>query len=846
MRNAPNRAKLRAISLVVIMVLATVVAGVGLGATIQRGGTGGQFDPGVGGPNTVAVDESKPVVFQGEDDIQFVGPNNESLDPSQLVGVSGDAEGQPLELPIPEDQTPGQYAFNGQANQPGVTVQTPRVTDLNLINQRGVEVEGSSVQEDETLLVSSEWNFQQGEDLELIVRDENGNEITGDVLTNASALSSAQRNQLTGPWAQNPQQVGNPGQRGTGTGIAYLQGIGQFSDQELGNTSQLDAAYWALDLSDLDAGDYTVTVQGWDNLDDGAATQTTTFGVQTETDVGLDLDVDNATRGERVGYTIRGSTAGAEHYVVIEDDDFRNNRVNVGAFRDIQDVVDRGTYDGNNDSQPDFAWAQVEINDDTGLGAGQIDTTYLDDANIDVNLYGENQSLEEISGSLGDTEDDASLSISQGGLSLDSPAGTYVAGSDTDVSGTAAAGIDDVVLYARDQGDWELVDVNEDGNLSSADAISVDSTGQWEEENVLLSQASDILSIPGRYRFGVVEAQDATGANGQLRTTLTPSEFSSATSTQSSIIVQDPSLEEERVYRAINGQIAVEDGTVDVTGVAPGLQDVLVVMVDSRGRIVTDQVAVDDNDTFEEDDISLVTAEGQSLNEGEIEAMVIGLGRDGNAGDGILPGQRNAEIGSLEEYIQNIGTGLTQQQVTERILDETSDEVASDDLTLMESFRYTDGSTTIEAVGPAGENVSDVEEVEVGETLVVSGLTNRKPDDNTISVEAIEGPSVDQFDINSTDEWGLTGRWSVSFDTNNVEPGTYTLEADDGDNTDTVQVEVVEPVDGNATETPAGNATATPSGNATATPTETATPSDDETATPEPTETATPQGNETS
>ena len=549
----------------------------------------------------------------------------------------------------------------------------------------------------------------------------------------------------------------------------------------------------------------------------------------------LDLDQGTATRGERVGYTIRGSTAGADHYVVIEQDDFRNNRVDVDAFRDIQDVIDRGTSDTDDDGEAEFAWAQVQIDEDTGLGVGQIDTTVLDDATIDVNLYESDRSLEDVAADLSDTEDDPSLRITQGDLTFDSPDGTYVAGSDVDLRGTAEPGIDDVVVYARDQGDWELIDVNEDGSFDDSDLIDVDGTGEWEEEDVLLSQASDILSIPGRYRIGVVEAEDARDQAGDIRRTLTTSQFSSATSSQTSVIVQEPGLEEARTFQTINAQIAVEDGTVDVAGVAPGLQDVLVVMVDSRGRTVTDQVSVDDDDTFDEDDIALVTADGRELNEGSIRGLVIGLGRDGNTGDGILPGQTSADLSALEDYIQGIGTGLTQQQVVERITDETVDEVASDDLLIEESFRYTDGSTTIESVYAAGGEANGIEDIEAGDTLVVEGLTNRKPDDNTISVEAIEGPNVEDFDINSTDEWGLDGVWTVTLETDGLEPGTYTLEADDGDNTDTVQVDIVEPAPetpANATATPA-NATATPA-NATATPANaTATPAN-ATATPTP------------
>ncbi|WP_276301106.1 hypothetical protein [Halorussus lipolyticus] len=811
------------------MVLSTIaMSGAVLGADVQRGGNQPTFNPGVGGPNDVVVSEQKPVVFQGEDDIDFVTDNGEQVNPANLIGVSGNAEGIPLESPVPEDQELGQYAIDGRAANIGVTVQRPRVTDLEVFNTRGVDVEGSTVQEDETLLISAEWNFQRAEDLSLEVTDEDGNEITGDVLTSVEDLSDQQRQRLTGPYADNPGLVESVGQRGTETGVEYLQGLGQFNDTE-GPTQDLEATYWAIDLSDQDAGDYTITVEGWDELDTGSATRSTVISVTGDDNPVLDLDNDEATRGQNVKYTIRGSTAGATHIVTIEDTDFRNNQVDERVFRDVEDVIDRGSIDTNDDDRADFAWAQIEVDDDTGLGVGQIDTTYLDDTSVDVNLYDADQNISEVAEDLGDTEDDFSLDIREGVLNIDSPAGTYIAGQEVDVSGTAAPGVDDVAVYVRDQGDWELVDISEDGELNQQDLISVDADGEWEERDVRLSQANDILSIPGRYRLGVVEAVDVT-QNGDIAETLSTSEFSSATSEQSSIIVTEPTLgggggnssmvayfgdgagmnmqtqqnqtQQENptyVFQTYNDQIAVEDGTVEVTGVAPGLDEVLVVMIDSRGRTVTETVSVDDNDVFEEDDIELVTREGRQLNEGQIRGMVIGLGRDAVVGDGVLPGVDDADIAGLESWIATFGTGLTQQQVSERITDETTDEAGSDDLILTQNFRYADAATSVSAILPAGEAgqpempgfQTRVQPIEVGQDIVVRGVTNRRPDDNTITVEVIDGPSAAEFDSAATDEWSRNGIWSVNLSAQNVEPGTYTLEVDDGDNTDIVQFEIV-------------------------------------------------------
>ncbi|MFC4450115.1 hypothetical protein [Halorussus aquaticus] len=842
------------------------MSGAVLGAEVQRGGQDPTFSPGVGGPNTVVVSEEKPVVFQGEEDINFVQDNGQAIDPSQLIGVSGDAEGIPLEEPIPRDQELGQYAVNGQRDNIGLTVQRPRVTDLELFNERGVDVEGSTVQEDETLLVKADWNFQEAEDLSLEVTDENGNEITGDVLTNVESLTQDQLQELNGAYAEYPEMIDNPGQRGTGTGVEYLQGIGQFNQTQLstGNTS-VESAYWAIDLSDQSAGDYTITVEGWDNLDQESATQSTVVSVTGETNVALDLEGDEATRGENVRYTVRGSTAGASHIVTIEDNDFRNNQVNEEVFRGVEDVVDRGTLDTNNNGQADLAWAQVEVNEDTGLGVGQIDTSYLDDTNVDVNLYQEGVNLTDIAQDPGDTEDDRTLNVVQGGLTFDQPAGTYIAGQEVDVTGSAAPGVDEVAVYVRDQGDWELADINTDGEFTQEDLINVDSDGEWEERDVLLSQASDILSIPGRYRIGVVEGDDVLGQNGTIQEQLSTSAFSSATSEQTSIIVSEPTLGESNnsslaasfgasapamamqdgnnttddqriqqdtpvtnenptwVFRTYNGEISVEDGTVEVTGVAPGLQEVLVVMVDSRGRVVTETVSVDNNDIFEEDDIEFVNADGRELNEGEITGMVIGLGRDTVVGDGVVPGQDQADLASLENWIKSFGTGLTKDQVVARIVDETTGEAGSDDLMLRQNFRYADAATSISAILPQSEaNVttqpglqSRVEPIPAGQTMVVEGVTNRKPDDNTITVEVINGPSADQFDSAAVDQWGRNGIWSVNISTEGIEPGTYTLEVDDGDNTDIVQFQVVGEGEGQQGEQAEQNQTTTEAGNET-------------------------------
>ncbi|MDY6774682.1 MAG: PGF-CTERM sorting domain-containing protein [Halobacteria archaeon] len=125
--------------------------------------------------------------------------------------------------------------------------------------------------------------------------------------------------------------------------------------------------------------------------------------------------------------------------------------------------------------------------------------------------------------------------------------------------------------------------------------------------------------------------------------------------------------------------------------------------------------------------------------------------------------------------------------------EESVDETGSDDLGYPSSFRYTDARTSINDVVPASHsNITGVVPIEVGETMMVRGTTNLQPDDNTISVEAVEGPSETEMPVKTTDMWKMeSGVWSVTVDTTGLEPGTYKIEADDGDNTDTVTVEIV-------------------------------------------------------
>ena len=261
------------------------------------------------------------------------------------------------------------------------------------------------------------------------------------------------------------------------------------------------------------------------------------------------------------------------------------------------------------------------------------------------------------------------------------------------------------------------------------------------------------------------------------------------------------------VFRDIAGQVATEDGTVAVRGTATGTDRVLAVLIDRRGRVATELLSVNDGE-FDEDELPLVTDDGTPLSEGRVVAMVLSPGRDALIGDGEISGITRADIADFEtafrsiigQRVANRTVSRTQRQVLELFYDQTVEDAGSDDLLLAEEFVYTEGRTTIERVLPESRlnETGSVESIRVGDTMVVRGLTNLQPDENTVFVEVAEGPSADAFDLAATETWGADGVWQVALDTDGVEPGTYTVEAEASGDSDSYAVRVLPRENGSA------------------------------------------------
>lgn len=178
---------------------------------------------------TSTVIQNDDRVFQGQDGLVFASGDD------TLTGISGDAEGQVLSIPIPQDQTTGQYSSDGTLSTFTIIVAQPRISDFEILNNNGDDIASGSVSDAnaQNLTVAVEYNYGVYEGLEITVEDPNGLEVQNDVVSSSTTSSPA----------------------GAGTNTVTFE----------------------VNLSDEDAGTYILTAEGEDNLNFGSATQSTTL-----------------------------------------------------------------------------------------------------------------------------------------------------------------------------------------------------------------------------------------------------------------------------------------------------------------------------------------------------------------------------------------------------------------------------------------------------------------------------------------------------------------------------------------------------------------------------------------
>ncbi|WP_321169074.1 HVO_2072 family ArtA-dependent S-layer glycoprotein, partial [Halorubrum sp. CBA1125] len=669
-------------------------------------------------------------VYQGEDDLTFVDDDGSTVNVGALQKTAGSAEGTSLQLPIATDAATGTYATNDGYS---VILQEPRITTSEVqISGTGSDVSQVGPDNAGDLDIVAEWNFGEAEDLSVSVEDPSGTDITGEVVPGSSTLSN-------------------------------------------GDDST------ALDLAGEDAGEYTVIFEGNDNLDHDAVVEEYTIELTTDDEVSVETADDTVTQGTNLEYTVSGGTNGQFHTVTIDAENFRSDNID-DVFRNVGDTsqvgfADSGGTTGVTPENASVAYAVVEIDGTTGVGS--IATGALDDTSVTIDVY-EGTTSDAFDVSSGSVED-TSFDVEEGSITIDSPGNQYTIGSEVDVNGTATSS-DSVDVYVRDNNEWQLL----------LDDIDVDSADEYEEEDVVLSNTgnngADILGQAGTYRYGVVDHNEFEGQS-EVET----SDFSRATSTQQSITTVEGELSAQ--LETINGQINSDlDNSVDITGNAEGQNTIALVYIDSRGSVAAQTVDVESDGEIDVEDSDIPNAAGGgSLAEGTVSAHFISMSRDNAVGNGDLPGGNDADIGGLVSWVNNnvSDRSLNANQATSLITSETTEDTASDDLMVTQTFRYTESQTVIDSVYPEVAQAEGVNPVATGETMVVEGTTNLRPDDNSITLELLNEDG-ESMQISSTDQWDTDGQWSATIDTSDLETGSYVVESDDGTNTDRAEVEIVE------------------------------------------------------
>ena len=812
--------KIRALFLTALMVgsvfaMTIAFSGSAAAATYNRGTSANLWDTATGSVSSQSgAVGSGATVYQGERidnlDGSLDSTNSAPSSLTDLERTGGDDAGLALQNPIPEDATRGTYSADGtNTGSFNVSVATPRILDFEVRNSDGSDVSGGTLTTGSGGSVYVEYNYYRAEDMSLTVEDSGGTDVTSEIVNGASSL--------------NPRDQSNT-----------------------------NSVSFSITPGDVNNGDYTFTVEGVESLSFGEATESTTVTITDDQEANVDLASGSATQGERVDFTVSGTPEGSLHVVTIESSEFRDNTNVVEAsqlFRSVGDTVDTGvinagagndrratasdqavanvnpgvSYGGaggtstvgpssvvnasDNGTPVNFAYAVVEI--DGGDATGRIDTQFLDDTTVDVEVHSKAATEAHANSTIGlnnltavnnpdltDAVDDDDIDIEEGEITIDSPTSPYIVGDEVDVNGTTGPGTDYVAVYARDNAQWEPVEL--DAN-SGTNTIQVDGDNTYEDEDIRLSNGTfngnNILTLEGTYRFGLIDTDDvtvtSTTAQGNPQTTaggVSTSNFNSGIS--ESISLRVVSTELTGNFSFINGQIADQDRLVDVNGTAPGQQDIWAVFIGERGNTYSTQVSVGDG-TFDEDEIDV-----NNLQQGAATAHFLSVGRDGNWGD-------NTGTDSDDDPLQapvTTNLGGSGEQVRERVLDNTVEASGSDDLIVTQRFRLTEALTSIEDTYPEG--TQDASTIESGETLVVDGLTNRYPADNSITVELLN-QDEESLALTSADTWDESGQWSVNIDTSDIDPGNYTAEADDGISTDRVSVSIVaERMTPTATPTP--------------------------------------------
>jgi hypothetical protein len=153
-------------------------------------------------PRDQPADTDPPVVvYVGEEDldisaVRLSGGGRFGTERVRLFGVGGEAAGVPLTIDDPtaadfDDVPVGGYdAVADDDRIIDVSVNRPRVTDLELRSERRVDVTNGTVDDLERLTVTAEYNFDEADRLDVTVEEPGGVDITDEASSDPRITAS--------------------------------------------------------------------------------------------------------------------------------------------------------------------------------------------------------------------------------------------------------------------------------------------------------------------------------------------------------------------------------------------------------------------------------------------------------------------------------------------------------------------------------------------------------------------------------------------------------------------------------------------------------------------------------
>ena len=665
------------------------------------------------------------VLYLGEEDVDLtrldgVAPAGSS---QRFYGTSGDVEGKPATVDdtLVADVTAangfqaGTYGPAGDTDASTVGIERPNVTDVELSpadTPGGTDVAGSSIPRSVgTLLVDPQFDFAAADDATVVVENADGLELTGELTADPTVSAS-------------------------------------------GETVRLD-------VSDLDAGTYTVRVEGATDLDHVNETVTVRLRPEART---VSLSRTRVPRGETTVATVSGSPGAVRHV-----------RVPTGALRDGEPATVAtaeavfGAAEGlvlvGVDADATALYAAVRLDDD-GFAKVELETDRLEEGSHEIDLA---------RNATADPRASVPLTVTDRRLSMTANRSTLAVGETVAVSGSAR-GADTVKLYARVGGEYAPLYADTDTDELAEARVD---DGSWDVD--LDTRA--VVTTDDNYRIAAVAnpGEDSLGSTARISES-TLRGFDTVVTTAVETVDPSPtaSVSQSRIATAAGDE-------VEVTGTAPGPgETVRAYVVSPRGAVDPHDVDIAEDDAFDFDYAAFDEP-------GQYRLLLVTTGRDATFGF--------ADGGDATAIRSELSGSETPDEATSVVRDAYGG-AGVDDRIVALTVTATDPQVGVETVRRRpGE-------------LVVTGTSNRE-NGTTVLLDVRDGT---RLAATADATVNASGRWRTAVDVSSVDDGRYTLRAETVDATDTRTVRVGDA--SSATPVPTVTATATPMD----TPTPTTTP----------------------